>query len=110
MLRAIRGGVLASLLGACAMPAMADYVTVISFGGANKEAQEKAFYTPFKQATGEAVVHGSYNGDLDKLKRMVEMSHVSWDVVEVEAPELARGWQEGLFLQLDPKLNGDPTE
>jgi spermidine/putrescine-binding protein len=52
---------------------------------------------------GNAVVHGSYNGDLDKLKRMVEVSHVSWDVVEVEAPELARGCQEGLFEKLDQR-------
>ncbi|MFU1922952.1 ABC transporter substrate-binding protein, partial [Klebsiella pneumoniae] len=66
-----------------------------------KEAQETAFYKPFKSATGNRVVHGSYNGDLAKLKRMVEISHVSWDVVEVEAPELARGCDDGLFERLD---------
>ena len=100
-------GLLCGLLGAVATPALAEYVTVISFGGANMAAQEKAFYKPFKDATGTAVVHGSYNGDLDKLKQMVEISHVSWDVVEVEAPELARGCQEGLFEKLDPKLLGN---
>ena len=90
MLPAMRTGLLCALLGVTA-PAWAEYVTVISFGGANREAQETAFYKPFKSATGNRVVHGSYNGDLAKLKRMVEISHVSWDVVEVEAPELARG-------------------
>ncbi|SDI29874.1 ABC transporter substrate-binding protein [Pseudomonas panipatensis] len=110
MLRAVTGGLLFGLLGSVAMPAAADYVTVISFGGANKAAQETAFYKPFKEATGNAVVHGSYNGDLDKLKRMVEVSHVSWDVVEVEAPELARGCQEGLFEKLDQRLIGDPAD
>ncbi|RFQ27227.1 ABC transporter substrate-binding protein [Pseudomonas sp. ATCC 13867] len=107
MLRAVRGGLLFGLLGSVAMPALADYVTVISFGGANKEAQEAAFYKPFKDVTGNAVVHGSYNGDLAKLKRMVEISHVSWDVVEVEAPELVRGCEEGLFMKLDPKTLGN---
>ncbi|SFD65725.1 putative spermidine/putrescine transport system substrate-binding protein [Pseudomonas citronellolis] len=110
LLRAVRGGLLAGLLGTVATPALADYVTVISFGGANKAAQEKAFYEPFKTATGTAVVHGSYNGDLDKLRQMVEISHVSWDVVEVEAPELARGCQEGLFQKLDQRLIGDPAD
>lgn len=68
---------LAGSLLAAALPAHADYVTVISFGGANKEAQRVAFYEPFKQATGTSVVHGSYNGDLAKLRKMVQMSHVS---------------------------------
>lgn len=56
------------------------------------------------------MVHGSYNGDLAKLKRMVEISHVSWDVVEVEAPELARGCEEGLFEKLDMAKVGDPAD
>ncbi|MBD9412947.1 ABC transporter substrate-binding protein [Pseudomonas sp. PDM16] len=102
--------ILATSLLAATLPAYADYVTVISFGGANKEAQSKAFYAPFKQATGTSVVHGSYNGDLAKLRKMVQMSHVSWDVVEVEAPELARGCEEGLFEKLDPSQFGDPAD
>lgn len=109
MLPAMRTGLLCALLGVTA-PAWAEYVTVISFGGANKEAQETAFYKPFKSATGNRVVHGSYNGDLGKLKRMVEISHVSWDVVEVEAPELARGCEEGLFEKLDMAKVGDPAD
>ena len=88
---------LAGSLLAAALPAHADYVTVISFGGANKEAQRAAFYEPFKQATGTSVVHGSYNGDLAKLRKMVQLSHVSWDVVEVEAPELALSWNGGIY-------------
>ena len=101
---------LAGSLLAAALPAHADYVTVISFGGANKEAQRAAFYEPFKQATGTSVVHGSYNGDLAKLRKMVQLSHVSWDVVEVEAPELARGCEEGLYEQLDASLLGDAAD
>lgn len=101
---------LAGSLLAAALPAHADYVTVISFGGANKEAQRAAFYEPFKQATGTSVVHGSYNGDLAKLRKMVQLSHVSWDVVEVEAPELARGCEEGLFEPLDASLLGDAAD
>lgn len=110
MMQACRGGLLAALLGSAAAPALADYVTVVSFGGASQAAQRAAFYEPFKQATGEAVVHRAYNGDLDKLRRQLEISHVSWDVVEVEAPELMRGCAEGLFERLDPGLVGDPAE
>lgn len=110
MRQVCRGGVLAALLGGAAAPALADYVTVVSFGGASQEAQRAAFYEPFKQATGEAVVHRAYNGDMDKLRRQLEQSHVSWDVVEVEAPELKRGCAEGLFEHLEPGLAGDPAD
>ena len=95
-----------ALMGS-AVPAWADFVTVISFGGANKDAQVEAFYKPFKASSGTAVIRGAYNGDLAKLKQMAELSHVSWDVVEVEAPELARGCAEGLFEKFDANGLGD---
>ncbi|SDT02919.1 ABC transporter substrate-binding protein [Pseudomonas oryzae] len=110
MMQVCRGGLLAALLGGAAMPALADYVTVVSFGGASQKAQREAFYEPFKQATGDAVVYRAYNGDLAKLKQQLEQSHVSWDVIEVEAPELMRGCAEGLFERLEPGLAGNPAD
>jgi putative spermidine/putrescine transport system substrate-binding protein len=86
---------------AMATSAMANDLTVISFGGANKTAQEKAFYAPFKKTTGINVIGGEYNGEIAKVKAMVDTKSVSWDVVEVESPELARGCDEGLFEKLD---------
>ncbi len=109
MHKLLKGGLAVAMLGG-AWPAWADYVTVVSFGGANKDAQLEAFYKPFKAATGNAVVRSSYNGDLAKLKQMVEISHVSWDVVEVESPELARGCAEGMFEKFDPGTLGDPAD
>ena len=75
-------------------------VTVISFGGTNQKAQVKAFYEPFAKAGGK-VVPGEYNGEQAKIKAMVEAKNVSWDVVEVESPELARGCEEGIYEKLD---------
>lgn len=95
------------LLLACvaAVSASAADLTVISFGGANKDAQVKAFYEPFKK-TGTNLVAGDYNGEQAKIKAMVDTKSVSWDVVEVESPELARGCDEGLYEKLDPSLVG----
>lgn len=76
-------------------------LTVVSFGGDNKDAQTKAFYQPFTQSTGFNVVASEYNGEMAKVKAMVDTRSVSWDVVEVEAPELARGCSEGQFERLD---------
>jgi len=69
MVVAVRRALGLALAVTC-LPASADFVTVITFGGANKDVQKEAFFKPFKASTGDAVVHGSYNGDLDKLKHI----------------------------------------
>ncbi|THF67004.1 ABC transporter substrate-binding protein [Pseudothauera nasutitermitis] len=76
-------------------------VTVISFGGANQAAQDKAFYQPYTASTGSRVIAGEYNGELARVSAMVQAGNVTWDVVEMESPELVRGCDEGLFEKLD---------
>lgn len=85
---------------AAALPALAQQITVVNFGGANGDAQKKAFYQPFEK-TGTKVVPVEYNGEQAKIKAMVDTKNVSWDVVEVESPDVARGCDEGLFERLD---------
>ncbi len=101
---------LALLTAGSCFAAQADELSVISFGGANKEAQVKAYYEPFTKATGTKVVAGEYNGEMAKLKAMVETNSVSWDVVEVESSEVARGCDEGFFEKLDYKVIGSKGE
>ena len=78
----------------------AQQITVVNFGGANANAQKKAYYEPFEKA-GTKVVAVEYNGEQAKIKAMVETKKVTWDVVEVESPDVARGCDEGLFEKLD---------
>lgn len=79
-------------------------LTVVSFGGANKAAQVKAFYAPW-EAKGEGkIIAGEYNGEMAKIKAMVDTKSISWDLVEVESPELSRGCDEDMFEPLDPAL------
>ena len=98
-IRTLHAAVLGLALGAAA-PAMAD-LTIISFGGDNQKAQEKAFYQPFTQTKGIKIHPGEYNGEQAKIKAMVETKKVTWDVVEVESPDAARGCDEGLYEKLD---------
>lgn len=90
--------------------AMAADLTVISFGGANKAAQVKAFYEPWEKAGNGKIVAGEYNGEMAKVKAMVDTKSVSWNLVEVESPELSRGCDEGMFEELDPALFGDAAD
>jgi putative spermidine/putrescine transport system substrate-binding protein len=101
---------LAVVAACCAQTALAGDLTVISFGGANKAAQEKAYYAPFTKATGVKVVGGEYNGEMAKVKAMVDTKSVSWDVLEVESPELARGCDEGMFEKLDYSKIGNKAD
>ena len=91
MLRSLKYSALVlGLMGATQAMAGPD-LTVVSFGGANKAAQVKAFYAPWESAGNGKIVAGEYNGEMAKVKAMVDTKSVTWDLVEVESPELARG-------------------
>jgi putative spermidine/putrescine transport system substrate-binding protein len=101
MRRSILVGLLTSaVVASFALPSAAQQITVVNFGGANANAQKKAYYEPFEK-TGVKVIPVEYNGEQAKIKAMVETKKVTWDVVEVESPDLARGCDEGLFEKLD---------
>lgn len=76
-------------------------ITVVNFGGANGNAQKKAYFEPYEKATGNKIVGVEYNGEQAKIKAMVESKNVTWDVVEVESPDVTRGCDEGLFEKMD---------
>ena len=101
---------LMSAIAIASLGAQAKEISVISFGGANKDAQAKAYYQPFTKDTGVNVIAGEYNGEMAKLKAMVETKSVSWDVVEVESSEVTRGCDEGFFEKLDYKIVGKKSE
>jgi len=99
----------ASLLAGLTLPVFAQQITVVNFGGANANAQKKAYYEPFEK-TGTKVVPVEYNGEQAKIKAMVETKKVTWDVVEVESPDVARGCDEGLFEKLDYSKIGNKAD
>jgi len=96
---------------ALALPAMAqNNLTVVNFGGANGAAQQKAYIEPFEKANNAKVTMVEYNGEMARIKAMVEAKRVTWDVVEVESPDLNRGCDEGLFEKLDWSKVGNKAD
>jgi len=100
------------LLGAClfalstllpAPPAVAQEssITVVSYGGAAKRAKEKWLFPPFTEASGVRVISSEYNGELAKIKSMVDSNSVVWNIVQAEGPDILRYCDEGLFERLD---------
>ncbi|KWR86032.1 MULTISPECIES: ABC transporter substrate-binding protein [Pseudomonas] len=85
--------------------ALAD-LTVASQGGANKNAQQQAYYQPYSAQTGSRIIADEFNGEMAKVKIQVDTGSVSWDVVELETPELLRACDEGLLEEIgdDPAI------
>ncbi len=98
------------VLAAVALQAQAETLTVVSFGGTNKDAQDKAFYKPFMAEGKDSIEAGEYNGEMARIRAMVETKQIGWDVVELETPELERGCEEGLFETLDWSKIGNKAD
>ncbi len=105
-----RSILVAAVAALFALPALAQQLTVVNFGGANGNAQKKAYYEPFEKSTGVKVVPVEYNGEQAKVKAMVEAKNVTWDIVELESPDVGRGCDEGLFEKLDYAKIGNKAD
>jgi len=85
---------------ATVLPLQAADITVISAGGAVTQAQIEAFYKPWQAKTTNKITVGEHNGELARVKVMVDTDSVTWNLIELEMPELVRGCEEGLFEEL----------
>ena len=99
------------IVASIALPALAqNQLTVVNFGGANGAAQKKAYFEPFEKSGAGKIVQVEYNGEQAKIKAMVEAKRISWDIVEVESPDINRGCDEGLFEKLDWSKVGNKAD
>jgi putative spermidine/putrescine transport system substrate-binding protein len=101
----------ASLLALVAGPARAaEQLSVMSFGGAYQEAQKKAFFAPYAEKTGVKVVEQEYGGEIAKIRAMLEAGGATVDVVDVDAPTLQQGCDEGIYETIDWAKVGPEAE
>ena len=84
-----------------ARAAAEDTLTVVSWGGAYQESQRKAFMQPFSKKYDVKVLEDEWNGEVAKLKGMVETKAVSIDVIDVEASQALQGCDEGWLEKID---------
>ena len=102
---------IALAVAATCLPVLAEgQLTVVNFGGANGAAQKKAYFEPFEKSGAGKITQVEYNGEQAKIKAMVETKKVTWDVVEVEGPDVNRGCDEGLFEKMDWSKVGNKAD
>lgn len=89
------------------MSAEARDLTVTSWGGTYQDAQREIYFKPFAAKAGKPLLEESWDGGTGVLQAKVKAGNPNWDVVNVEAIDVALGCGDGLYEKLDwAKLGG----
>ncbi|WP_299859999.1 extracellular solute-binding protein [uncultured Roseobacter sp.] len=95
---------------------MANEMTIVSWGGAYSNSQQKAYHDPYMAATGISIINDESSPEaVAKLRAMNEAGNITWDLVDVEAADAIRLCDEGLAMEIDhdevlaPAPDGTPA-
>jgi putative spermidine/putrescine transport system substrate-binding protein len=81
--------------------ALARDLMIVGFGGGFQDNARTHLFQGYAKAAGQPVKDDVYNGEMAKVYSMVKAKDVTWDVIMVEAPELVRGCEDGVFEKID---------
>jgi len=96
-----------SLFMSSAVGAMAEDLTIVSFGGTYQEVQDQAYFKPFAAETGIKIVQGVYTGEISRIRAMVQSGSTTWDVVDVDSATALQACDDGIVEPIDySKLGG----
>ncbi|NOD63815.1 extracellular solute-binding protein [Ruegeria sp. HKCCD6109] len=84
--------------------AMAQDLTVTSFGGAYGAAQQKHMIDPYMADSGVNVLFEDYGGGVAEMKAQSESGNIQWDVVDIEVIDLERACSEGYLEVIDHSI------
>src|SRR5215211_5354251 len=79
----------------------AESITVVSWGGAYQDSVRKAFFEPFMKETGGKIIEEEFNGEIAKLRAMVESNNITWDIVENASQTTMAACAEGIVEKID---------
>jgi len=106
----------ASVVALAAAQAQDKSLTIVSWGGAYTESQDKAYHQPFAEQTGTKILQEDKSAQaLAGIRSQVEAGNVTWDVVDMLQADAKRACDEGLIMEipadewLAPGPNGEPA-
>ncbi|HSI39916.1 MAG TPA: ABC transporter substrate-binding protein [Xanthobacteraceae bacterium] len=100
----------ATAIWALAAPASAEDLTITSWGGAYQKSQDEAYFKPYTAKTGTKIIQEEYNGEIAKIRAMVQSGTTNWDVVDVDAQTAQQACDEGIIEPIDySKFGGKAT-
>ncbi len=74
--------------------------TIASWGGAYTQAQDKAYFTPYKKVSDLKLKVETHSGDFSAIKSRLSSS--DWDVVDMSYNMVEKACKEGLIQKIDP--------
>ncbi|WP_170760254.1 extracellular solute-binding protein [Ruegeria lacuscaerulensis] len=93
---------MASAIAMVAGGAMAQEMTIVSWGGAYSKSQLKAYHEPYSEQTGITILNDDSSAEaVAKLRAMNEAGNITWDVVDVTAESAIRLCDEGLAMEIN---------
>ncbi|EAR08045.1 extracellular solute-binding protein [Reinekea blandensis] len=83
--------------------ALATDLTIVSWGGAYSESQQKAYHDPYMEMNPDInIINDESSAEaVAKLRAMNEAGNVTWDLVDVVASDALRLCDEGLAMEVD---------
>lgn len=107
----------ASALALMATAAVAEDMTIVSWGGAYSASQQNAYHDPYMAMHPDVkIINDESSAEaVAKLRAMNEAGNVTWDVVDVVAADAIRLCDEGLAMEIDadtqlaPAPDGTPA-
>src|SRR2546425_11198786 len=85
-------------------------VTVVSWGGSYQDALREVFWKPYAKETGVTVVEDTWNGEVAKIRAMVDTGRVTWDLVVADYEHAIVGCEQGFLVPIDRSRIGDPAD
>jgi len=81
-----------------AATAQAETLTIVSWGGAYTQSQEKAYHEPWRKMSGDRIINEdkAQNG-LSGLRAQVQAGNVTWDLVDMLPADAIIACDEGLI-------------
>lgn len=95
---------LAGAMALGAQGAVAQDLTVTSFGGAYGAAQKEHMIDPYVASSGTNILFEDYGGGVAEMKAQSESGNIQWDVVDVEVIDLERACSEGYVAVIDHSI------
>ena len=91
----------AAIMPTAAFAAEGDTLTIVSWGGAYSNSQDKAYHEPYTEKTGTKILteDKSANG-LAGMRAQVNAGNVTWDVVDLLQADAKRACDEGLIMRI----------
>lgn len=88
-------------LAGAAMGQGAETLTVVAWGGSAQDAHREAYWKPYAQKYNVKIQEDTWNGELAKLRAMVESKNVSWDLLVADYWHAIQGCEQGLLEKVN---------